>query len=289
MPTFYDPIELADIDIDDSTAKFYIIELPKNGGYKFCATTQNLDSPHMKYEPETRVKEYWSITREQLSKANLTTLFPKDKIRTEPFKTAQELNEQCHFDPPFNPNVRKDHFGQRSLEHFTSNPEASNESFPSQRLMDSYLRYVHEVEQYRINFQNDFFSNMGNNHNFSWTQEIGAPQQQTRMSRTEMLLQEARRIGCTEDQVEAIRTNILDKPYILEAIIDNHAFSVADFRGLTTEQIVDIGTIALNAPRCILDLTDGRVTIEQLAGLDSEALRQAVETGDYPQNGTQLR
>lgn len=351
MRTFYDPIELDDIDINDSTAKFYIIKLPNEAGFKFCATTQNLDSPQMKYDPITRVKEYWPITREQLSKANLITLFPKDKIRTAPFKTAEELNKQCHFDPPFNPNVRPDHFGRRALEQPTSDPEASNESFPFQRLMDSYSRYINEYEH--------FFSNMG------------TPQRETRMSQRErelsdslfsrerqqstipdwlidryspglsrqirtdvyhslargeggrymrrdmltqaersslneirrrdeqrtieletemlLLLQEARRTGCTEDQVEAIRTNVLDKPLILEAIIDYRSFSIADFRDLTIEQIFDIGTIALNDPRCVLDLTDGRVTIAQLAGLNTEALRHAVETRDYPQSGTQLR
>jgi hypothetical protein len=98
VPTFYDPIEMDDIDIDDSAANFYIIKVEENN-YKFCATTQNLNAPEMRRgDPETRVRFYWPITREQLNQANIAVLFPNDKIRTSTI-TAEALQEIFHFNP----------------------------------------------------------------------------------------------------------------------------------------------------------------------------------------------
>ena len=82
MPIFYDPIEMNDIDIDDNAARFYLISLP-NAGFKLCATTQNLDSPHMSGgDPETRIKKYWPIARDQINQANLAVLFPEGRLRS---------------------------------------------------------------------------------------------------------------------------------------------------------------------------------------------------------------
>jgi len=116
MPTFYDPIEMNDIDIDDSAANFYIIKVDENT-YTFCALTQNLDSPQMHAgDPETRVKKYWPISREQLSHANMDVLFPEDiahnrKLRTTPFN-LDELNAAFQFNPPFSPTNTQSTFGQ---------------------------------------------------------------------------------------------------------------------------------------------------------------------------------
>lgn len=38
----------------------------------------------------------------------------------------------------------------------------------NQRLLESYQRYVAEYRQTHDNFQDDFFTNMSNNHNFEW-------------------------------------------------------------------------------------------------------------------------
>lgn len=112
MPTFYDPIELENIDINDNAASFYLINLQNNAGFKFCATTQNLGSSILAGgDPVTRIKEYWPITRDQLNQANLAVLFPNDDLRAAPL-SLQELNEVFHFNPPFNPATPKMTFGQ---------------------------------------------------------------------------------------------------------------------------------------------------------------------------------
>ena len=114
MPTFYDPIELEDIDINDPAANFYLISLPGEGGFKLCATRTDLNNPLFRFEPETKINQYWPITRDQLTHANLAILFPVDlgeKMRAAPFKTLDDLNQAFNFDPPFNPATPKMTFG----------------------------------------------------------------------------------------------------------------------------------------------------------------------------------
>lgn len=120
MPTFYDPIELEDIDVDDNTAHFYIIKVGENS-YKFCATTQNLNSPEMRGgDPETRVRFYWPITREQLNQANFAVLFPNDKMRTSTM-TSDVLQNIFHF----NPLEQDDRIFGHNLEYDSSQPMSS--------------------------------------------------------------------------------------------------------------------------------------------------------------------
>lgn len=125
MPTFYDSVELEDVDIDDLRASFYLLVLPKNAGYKLCGTIQNLNSPQMKFDPETKIKQYWLISREQVKNADASILFPEGKLRTCPFKTLEELKTIFQFTPPFNPKkadnvIKKNCFGSTQQ---TSNTE----------------------------------------------------------------------------------------------------------------------------------------------------------------------
>ena len=119
MPTFFDVIEYYDIDINDERANFYLISLPHDGGFKFCATTQNLTDPLFRFDPETNIKKYWPITREQVVRANQNTLFPEDTttadrrrtIRSAPFKTIADLNDAFNFNPKFDPSAPQRSFG----------------------------------------------------------------------------------------------------------------------------------------------------------------------------------
>lgn len=234
MPTFYDPIELEDIDIDDATAKFYLIKLPNEAGFKFCATTQNLDSPQMKYDPITRIKEYWPITREQLTQGDFTLLFPDGTIRTEPFKNADDLNRAFHFDPPFDPNSQTSRFGQRAqvasgdnltdqLQGRTGRNAPAINPNQTQRLLDSYLRYVAEYNQTHHTIQNDFFTGMETNPQFEWFQmQIGTPQRQSRMSPQEQALS------------DSIFSRNRQRPAIPDWLIDRYS------EGLSTQIRTDV-------------------------------------------------
>jgi hypothetical protein len=96
---------MEDIQIDDNEARFYLISLPNNAGFKLCATTQSIDSPAMiGGDPETRINKYWPITHEQLNHANFDVLFPNDRLRSAPLN-LHDLNAAFNFDPPFNPNT----------------------------------------------------------------------------------------------------------------------------------------------------------------------------------------
>lgn len=135
MPTFYDVFALDDIDINDSAAKFYLIQTdksPDHQRYKVCATTQDLSSSQMIFDPVTKIKEYWLITREQLNHANLSILFPNDKLRDEPLAITDldiafnydptipvEQNKAFHFDPTNPP----EKFGPKPIERGTRIPQ----------------------------------------------------------------------------------------------------------------------------------------------------------------------
>lgn len=56
MPSFFDVVAFDDIDINDDEAKFYLIQTdksPDHQRYKVCATTQDLSSPDMTFDPVT--------------------------------------------------------------------------------------------------------------------------------------------------------------------------------------------------------------------------------------------
>jgi hypothetical protein len=110
--TFFDSVELEDIDINDPRVKFYLIDVAEengnNLGFKFCATIQDLSS--LQSDPESRKKKYWPVTLTQLNQADKNILFSEPgevpshkKMRMQIFKTAQEINDVFRFNPPFNP------------------------------------------------------------------------------------------------------------------------------------------------------------------------------------------
>tara|TARA_R110002126_G_scaffold272886_1_gene417207 strand:+ start:129843 stop:130916 length:1074 start_codon:yes stop_codon:yes gene_type:complete len=114
--TFFDPITLEDIDIHDESAVFYLLVLPNNAGFKVVGSTQNLNSPESRFDPETRIKECWLVNRETLNHADMSILFPDDKLRSEPFKTLEALNAAFRFTPRFDPTqphetIKKHTFG----------------------------------------------------------------------------------------------------------------------------------------------------------------------------------
>jgi len=128
MPTFYDPVELEDIDIDDIRASFYLLAMPKDAGYKLCGTVLNLSS-QMKFDPETKIPKYWLVSREQVKKADASVLFPEGKLRASPFKTLKELNTTFQFNPSFDPKkgdnvIREKYFGWTHI----SNAESARET-----------------------------------------------------------------------------------------------------------------------------------------------------------------
>lgn len=101
MLTFFDPVILDDIDIHNQEANFYIIQIDGTAGhqkYKVCGTVCDLNSPRMLFDPVTKIQTYWLITREQLNHANLSILFPNDKLRDEPLLIT-ELDEAFKYDP----------------------------------------------------------------------------------------------------------------------------------------------------------------------------------------------
>lgn len=101
MRTYFDPVTREDVSIDDASVSFYLIQLP-NKSFKICATTQDLSSDDMRAgDPETKIKEYWPITKEQIDNANQSDLFPDDRLCSAPFKDEKTLNAAFNFDPPF--------------------------------------------------------------------------------------------------------------------------------------------------------------------------------------------
>ncbi len=155
MPTYFDPIELEDIDINDNTVSFYLISLPGNAGFKFCATTRNLNDPQFKFDPETKINQYWPISRDQLRHADFAILFPEDhsdrerkqKMRTAPFKTLVDLNQAFNFNPPFNPNTPKMTFGpniQQARQNITwqTNPSVGDNNVWGEAEANEYRNAV---------------------------------------------------------------------------------------------------------------------------------------------------
>lgn len=90
------------------------------------------------------------------------------------------------------------------------------------------------------------------------------------------LINQGQALGLSKSQLEAVKMHVIDKLNVVRAMF-SRTFSMLDFKELTTEQISNVGTIALTAPNCIIALSDGRTTIEQLANMDVDSLRQAVE------------
>lgn len=101
---FFDSVESDNVNINDPNAKFYLVDVSNSNGtsagYKFCAS-KNLSK--LKVDPESRKKQYWLVTREQLKKADIDKLFPQNQLRGEIFKTVQEINDVFQFNPPFDP------------------------------------------------------------------------------------------------------------------------------------------------------------------------------------------
>lgn len=95
------------------------------------------------------------------------------------------------------------------------------------------------------------------------------------------LVDQGQAVGLNESQLDAVRMCVIDKLSVVRAML-NRTFSMLDFKDLTTEQISNVGTIALHDPNCITALSDGRTTITQLADMDADSLRQAVESDNYP-------
>lgn len=175
----------------------------------------------------------------------------------------------------------------------------------TQRLLGSYQRYIAEYNQTHDNVQNDFFTDMGNNRNFNWFQ-VGRPQRLIPSSQEDIqairhldtvrqeemelhsgqrgLIEQGLAFNLDEAQLESVRVHVIDKLSVVRAMW-SHAFSMLDFKELTIEQISNVGTVALTAPNCIAALSDGRTTIAQLAAMNVESLRQAVESDNYPNIG----
>ena len=185
----------------------------------------------------------------------------------------------------------------------------------TQRLVDSYQRYIAEYNQAHDSVQEDFFTGMGTNRNFNWF-SVGQPQQldmqairhldtvrqedlelarrnlggTVRQEDLELqtgqrnLINQGQVFGLNESQLEAVRMYVINKLNVVRAMF-NRTFSMLDFKDLTTEQISNVGTIALVVPSCITALSDERTTITQLADMDVDSLRQAVESDNYPNLG----
>jgi hypothetical protein len=112
MPVYFDPVEFIDIDINNENVNFYVIRIAPNR-YKFCALTTPLNSSGLfNGDPETTIKRYWPVTREQVLAANMDDLFPEGRIQSAPF-TLASLNLALNFqiDPSimaqekFGPNI----------------------------------------------------------------------------------------------------------------------------------------------------------------------------------------
>ncbi len=115
---FSDPILLEDININSNPQNTHFYLINSNEGhsereslYKLCALSLDypLTDPRITFDPETRVKHYWPITREQIDLANKNILFSerldgeeKWRMRVAPF-TGPELQAAFNFDSPFNP------------------------------------------------------------------------------------------------------------------------------------------------------------------------------------------
>ncbi|MDF1677660.1 MAG: hypothetical protein P1U32_03080 [Legionellaceae bacterium] len=299
MPTFYDPVELEDVDINDERAKFYLVaskQTGKSDKFKLCATIQELDK--LKYDPETRAPEYWPITREQIKQADQAALFPDNKMRSEPF-TLEELNSIFHFDSSFNPdNIEKTKFQLKNPQNITQQPEPG----PFARIITGFSRQLfhlisHEPpapsQRTRQLFDDmaqlhQQATNQNSEHNLQ-TEDVPHTVEDTTVPVPDDLSDQALEIF-KDDILKfmAAEEHILNKPTVIEAI-RNGIISVQDFKALDEIQISNIGEFALGRQGCIDAIVDGRTTIEQLAELDAEALRHAVETDDYPQSGMQLR
>lgn len=180
----------------------------------------------------------------------------------------------------------------------------------AQRLVDSFNLYLNEFNSAPGNF----FTEMQSNHNFSWFDtgvlQNQSPPPQERIAQVDLdairaldtarqndlrehqnalalqtgqrnLIEQGQAVGLSESQLHAIGMYVLDKLSVVRAIYDR-IFSMLDFIDLTTEQIANVGTIALVEPNCVTALSDQRTTIAQLADMDAYSLRQAVESDDYP-------
>lgn len=149
--TFLDPITLEDIDIHDESAVFYLLVLPNNAGFKFVGSTQNLNSPQSRFDPEI------------LNHADMSVLFPDDKLRSEPFKTLDALNAALRLTPPFDPMqpheaIKKHTFGpdlpernhRRNTRRIEQQPRRQQPSSQESRLNIWQTRALNILDSYGL-------------------------------------------------------------------------------------------------------------------------------------------
>lgn len=330
MPTFYDSIELEDIDINDKDARFYIIKLPPDNDYlfnryKICATIQDLDSPNMKGDPESRIKQYWPITKEQLNcvirnNGKLNILFPVDdsnkrKLRTQPFK-LDELNNVFASNSPFMSDGFS--FDPGSIPQRTFGISLDHD-VAYQNKYDAHLTEL-QRRHYDIEDRKNTAKVLGMPYS---PDETGAPgggriDSSTYNKAPEELMQQATATGffsaselsaiktllqiktCSNalrqgtisfadfrdlgsDKISKLGQSILGNQIVIDAI-QRGVFEIQDFREINNNVIPKLGLYALRHENCINAIESGRTTIKALSEIahDSNALRQAVESDDYP-------
>ena len=293
MPTFYESVELENVDIHDDRAKFYLVS--SKDRFKLCATIQDMDA--LKYDPETRATEYWPITREQIKQADQAALFPDDVMRSEPF-TLEEFKTIFRFDESFNiSNMDKIKFHLQGSQNVTQQTEPG----PFSRMMTGFARQLRHLISHEppapSQRTRQLFDNMAqlqqqatdqNDEHNTQAESPSLNVEDNTVPVPDDLSQQASRIFNDALEYMAIEEHILNKPTVIEAI-RNGIISVQDFKDLDEIQMREIGNLALGHQGCIDAIADGSTTIKQLAELDAEVLKHAVETDNYPQSGMQLR
>ncbi len=96
MLTYFDPISLENVELDDTTI-LYLVKQDDN--FLMKGVSSGIDQlPH---DPTTRATSYWLINTETLIKENLlinSKFFPNDELSNSAF-TASEIKDFFGFDP----------------------------------------------------------------------------------------------------------------------------------------------------------------------------------------------
>jgi hypothetical protein len=291
--TFFDPVELEDIDINDPRVKFYLIDVTgengNNPGFKFCATIQDLS--RLNADPETRQKKYWPVTREQLNKENRDVLFSEPdeasshrKMRARPFKTAQEVNEAFHFDPPFDPlTTETRNFGQSSQQEqqerirqeLRQGREGTRQANFEAIIQRQNLETVTRAHQERRR----------TNHLYNEQEYDERLRDPARILATEREITNAvehyEGLFTAEDiaGIERNSAHYLIQPQCLDAIREG-VITAADIARCANQHVA----YQMIQPQCLNAIRESRTTVDQLLNMTAGDLSHANQTGEYPEN-----
>lgn len=226
-------------------------------------------------DPQTRIKQYWPITKQQLmavSKKKLNILFPEDhehkrKLRNQPF-SLDEINDVFKFNSPFRPDGF--YFDPAEIPQRTFGIPLDNDS--------QYLeKYIVHLKVLQKKLQDNIEENRKREVD-KWikSRPYGAPSgyggSSTRFSGPpEDLMQQAMQTGYFSlEQLESIR--FLLQVDVCEKAISQNIIAFSDFKRMDADKIMKLAQFILGN-QDIIDAIQNKVfTIQDFLEISSQVI-----------------